>query len=134
MHIYVCISVFTVSGFAEQYNGDIARISAKLSELQLLLYATSSGNIARIPALLICMRNTVLPQFCDNIARNSCGNIAAILQQYIARRLLRFKCCLLITNYGLILEPGRTIDILQYIRLQTNVVASGLLLPCFHWM
>ena len=79
INAYICISVYTVSG-------NIARIAAILPEL--LQYCQNCCNIARIPAILIYMRNPVLPQCCDNIAPILPETVAAILPQCIARRLV----------------------------------------------
>ena len=60
-------------------------------------YCLICCNIARIPAILICMRNPVLPQCCSkpqhcrNTGRNCCCNIAATLLQY-CRNIVAIYC------------------------------------------
>ena len=64
MHIYVCISVHTVSGSTKNNCGNIDRIPAILPEIQLLICTPRFGNIAKTG-------------HCCNIARDCCGNIVS---------------------------------------------------------
>ena len=56
----------------------------------------NSHNIARIPAILICMQNPVLPQRCNDIAAILPETVAAILPQY---------CCSILPD-GLYFDKG----------------------------
>ena len=73
------------------FSGSIAAILPELDlwiVLAVLPQYCQKGLLRQYCQKLICIRNPVLPQYCGSIAKICCGNIAAILLQYIVRSLV----------------------------------------------